>query len=397
MTRSTTVTRGRSLTGLLTLTGAAFLSVTYEMLPTGLLPAISDSLDVPVSRAGLLVTAYALMVALLAAPLGAWTARFARRPLLVAALCGYAVSAAISALAGDFAVALAARIAGGVMHGLFWAIAVGYAVRLVPPGSTGRAATFVFGGGTIAFVAGVPAGTSLGELVGWRPAFGLLAGLFALLAVAVRWLLPALPGTPAGVSAGLARVVRAPGATTVVAATVVLCLGFYGFYTYVATFLRDAGVPEGAIGPSLLVYGVTNGAGIFLGGVLADRRPRASMLIATGGLIAALALAAVASGAVPAVLALAACGLAFGTMPVFLQAAALRVAPEAPDAASGLTTSAFNMGIGGGALFGATVLDHAGVSAVPAAGAALAACGLAVVLLGSRAAFPAAQTSSRTG
>ncbi|MFI1996208.1 MFS transporter [Actinoplanes sp. NPDC020271] len=384
-----------SIVGLLTLTGAAFLSVTVEMLPTGLLPAISDSLHVPVSRAGLLVTAYALMVALLAAPLGAWTARFPRRPLLVAALGGYAISAVISALAGNFAVALAARIAGGTMHALFWAIAVGYAVRLVPPGSTGRAATFVFGGGTIAFVAGVPAGTSLGELVGWRLAFGLLAGSFVVLALALRWLLPAFPGSAAGTSAGLSRVLRTPGIGTVVAVTVVLCLGFYGFYTYVATFLRHAGVPESAVGPSLLAYGVTNGIGIFLGGVLADRRPRRSMLIAVSGLTAALGLAAAASGVVPAVLALAACGLAFGTMPVFLQAAALRVAPEAPDAASGLTTSAFNVGIGGGALLGATVLDHAGISAVPAVGAGLAVCGLVIVLFGGRAAFTGDVRSGR--
>lgn len=396
--RSTTSTRSRPLVGLLTLTGAAFLSVTVEMLPTGLLPAISDSFHVPVSRAGLLVTAYALMVAILAAPLGALTARLPRRPLLVTALIGYGVSALITALAGDFAVALAARIAGGIMHGLFWAIAVGYAARMVPPGSTGRAATFVFGGGTIAFVVGVPAGTSLGELVGWRSAFGLLAGMFALLAVAVRWLLPVLPGSPAGTSTSLTRVLRTPGMGTVIAATVVLCLGFYGFYTYVATFLRHAGVPESAAGPSLLVYGVTNGVGIFVAGVVADRRPKSSMLIATIGLIGALSLAAVASGVVPAVLALAVCGLTFGTMPVALQAAALRVAPEAPDAASGLTASAFNIGIGGGALLGATVLDHAGVSAVPAAGAALAACGLAIVVLGGRAAFARQpETSVRLG
>ncbi|WP_436534930.1 MFS transporter [Actinoplanes sp. HUAS TT8] len=387
MTRST-VTPARPLVGLFTLTGAAFLSVTFEMLPTGLLPAISDSFHVPVSRAGLLVTAYALMVALLAGPLGALTARFPRRPLLVGALGGYAVSAALTALAGSFAVALAARIAGGLMHGLFWAIAVGYAARLAPPDRTARAATFVFGGGTIAFVAGVPAGTSLGLLVGWRTAFGLLAGLFVILALAVRWLLPALPGTTTAAATSLTRVLRRPGAGTVIAATIVVCLGFYGFYTYVATFLRHAGVPETAIGPALLVYGLTNGVGIGLGGMIADRHPRPSMLTSTVALVAALAFAAVAADVVSAILALAICGLAFGTMPVFLQAAALRVAPEAPDAASGLTASAFNAGIGGGALLGATVLDHAGVSAIPATGAALAACALAIVLLRGQAAFP---------
>lgn len=388
MAQSTMTTRTRPLVGLLTLTAAAFLSVTTEMLPTGLLPAISESFHVPVSRAGLLVTAYALMVALFAATLGAATARLPRRPLMTAALGGYALSAAATAVAGNYAVALAARLFGGLTHGLFWAIAVGYAARLLPPDRAGRASTFVFGGGTIAFVAGVPAGTSLGGLVGWRATFGLLAVLFTALAVAVRWLLPALPGAAAGVSTRLTRVLRLPGIGTVIAATIVLNLGFYGFYTYVAPYLRHAGVPESAIGPALLVYGVTNGIGIGLAGVVADRRPRPAMLASTSLLIAALAFAAVAGGVLPAVAAVALCGLAFGTMPVFLQAAALRVAPEAPDAASGLTASAFNIGIGGGALLGAAILDAAGMSMIPAAGAALAACGLAVVIFGRRAAFP---------
>ncbi|GAA2710958.1 MFS transporter [Actinoplanes palleronii] len=378
----------RPRVGLLTLTAAAFLSVTTEMLPTGLLPAIGESFDVPVSRVGLLVTAYAVMVAVFAASIGAATVRIPRRRLLTLALVGYAITNGVTAIAGTFGVALAARVAGGIVHGLFWAIAAGYAARLVPPDRIGRAATFVFAGGTVAFVAGVPAGTSLGELVGWRTAFGVFAVLFALLAVAVRWLLPALPGAQAGSVVRLRTVLRLPGIATVVATTVVINLGFYTFYTYVAPFLRQAGVSETAIGPALLVYGVANGVGLFLAGVIVDRRPRSGIVTSVSLLIAALVLASVAGSSVPALLALAVCGLAGGTMPVFLQAAALRVAPAAPDAASGLTAAAFNVGIGGGALLGSATIGMAGVPGLPVAGALLAAAALAIVVSGSRLAFP---------
>src|SRR5205823_4674601 len=153
--------------------GSAFLSVSTEMTPVGLLPAISAELHVSEARLGLLVTGYALMVALFATPLATLTARFPRKPLLSALLLSYAASNLILMCTNGFPLAAGARVLGGLTHALFWSVVPGYAARLVPPNRVGRATSVVFTGGGAAFAIGVPLGTALGNAVGWRATFGL--------------------------------------------------------------------------------------------------------------------------------------------------------------------------------------------------------------------------------
>jgi predicted MFS family arabinose efflux permease len=124
---------------LITLSVGVCLSVTTELLPTGLLPGMSRDLDVSEGTLGLLVTAYAVMVAVLAAPLAIATARFARRTLMLAILVGYTVSNLAMVVSSVYAIALGARLVGGVMHGCSGACsAVTSPASSAPTGSVGR-------------------------------------------------------------------------------------------------------------------------------------------------------------------------------------------------------------------------------------------------------------------
>src|SRR5258708_6843207 len=147
--------------GLVALTIATFLAVTTEMLPVGLLPAISDEVGVSDSIAGLLVTVYAVMVAVLAVPLTLSTARFSRKGLLLATLVAYTVSNVVVAVAPNFAVLAAGRAFGGIAHALFFSVSIGYASRLVQSAYTGRALALVTAGASAGFVLGVTLSTSL--------------------------------------------------------------------------------------------------------------------------------------------------------------------------------------------------------------------------------------------
>src|ERR1041384_3820913 len=120
-----------SLPGLLSLALASFLAVTTEVLPVGLLPDIGATFAVPDSVTGLLVSLYAVMVATLAVPLTVLTTRFARKPLLLTTVAGYALSNALVAMAPVFAVVAAGRTVGGVTHALLFSLVIGYAPRLV--------------------------------------------------------------------------------------------------------------------------------------------------------------------------------------------------------------------------------------------------------------------------
>ena len=149
--------------------------------------------------------------------------------------------------------------------------------------------------------------------------------------------------------------------------TALTMLGHFSFSTYVAPYLVHAGLPERSIGPVLLLNGAMGLVGLVVTGLLADRVPRAVMVVATAVLAACFLVLAVAGGSlVVAVVASSATGLALGSLPVILQAVTLRAAPHAQEQASALNASAFNVGIGGGALLGGLALDRWGTPAAAA-------------------------------
>jgi predicted MFS family arabinose efflux permease len=198
------------LAGLLALAVATFLSISGEMLPTGLLPEMSGELGVSESSIGLLVSVFAFTVVLTSTTLTHLTRRLPRHLLIVGLIVVLAISAALTAIAPTYELVVASRILGGLAHGTFWAIGGAYAAHLVPREQVGRALAVAMSGGTLAFVLGVPLGTALGQALGWRPAFGILAAAMALGAVLVWRLLPPVPA--AGKTAEEARTADRDGA-----------------------------------------------------------------------------------------------------------------------------------------------------------------------------------------
>ena len=372
---------------LATMSVAVFLSVTTELLPTGLLPAMSLDLGVTEGQLGLLVTGFALMVALFATPLGMAVARVPRRGLLVASLFGYAACNLVTALSDAYPLTVAARLVGGLTHGVFWGMLGGYAGRIVAPDRVGRAVTIVSAGGAAATLVGVPAGTALGTALGWRTAFLVFAGAsVALVLVALR-LLPPVAGRTSADRLPVLAVLRLPGLAPIVVVTAVTMLGHFSFYTYVAPYLLRSGLSPVAVGPALALYGLVGLVSLVLTGFIADRRPRLGLLAGSVALTVSFTVLTVAGGSVPVWLAVAgsaATALALGCLPVLLQTVILRAAPAAPEQASALNASSFNVGIGGGALLGGLALDHWGAVALPPIAAALAGLGLLTLVLSRR-------------
>ena len=380
---------------LATMSVAVFLSVTTELLPTGLLPAMSRDLGVSEGRLGLLVTGFALMVALFATPLGIAVSRVPRRGLLVASLFGYAACNLVTALSDVYPLTVTARLIGGLTHGVFWGMLGGYAGRIVSPDRVGRAVTVVSAGGAAATLVGVPAGTALGTALGWRTAFVVFAGAaVALVAVALR-LLPPVPGRASSDRLPVLSVLRLPGLLPIVVVTAVTMLGHFSFYTYVAPYLLRSGLSPVAVGPALALYGLVGLVSLVLTGFIADRRPRLGLLAGSIALTASFAVLTLGgTSPVVAVVGSAATALALGSLPVLLQTVILRAAPQAPEQASALNASSFNVGIGGGALLGGLALDHWGATALPPIAATLAGLGLLTLVLSRRvgALTPAAET-----
>ncbi|WP_447037463.1 MFS transporter [Streptomyces sp. DSM 118878] len=371
----------RARTAVLAVAAATFSVVTTEMLPVGLLTSIGSGLGVSDGSAGLAVTLPGIVAALAALLLPVVVRRADRRTVLCALLVLLAAANLVSALAPAFGVLLAARVVVGVCIGGVWAIAAGLGVRLVRAEGAGRATAVIFSGIAVASVLGVPAGTLLGELAGWRWGFAALAGLALVVAGLLATLLPALPAGEAvrlGVFAGLLRLRRLRGGLL---AVTLLVTGHFAAYTYVRPVLeRVPGIGAGLISGLLLAYGAAGIVGNFAGGAVAARDPRRALLAISAGLGTVVLLLVPADGSLAAsVVLLVAWGLAYGGVSVSAQNWVMAAAPHAREAASALFAGVFNVAIALGAFTGGRVADSGGAGAVLWLGGALAVLALAAV------------------
>jgi predicted MFS family arabinose efflux permease len=368
--------------GLLTLTLGTFVAVTTEMLPVGLLPLIGEEFLITESQAGLLVSLYAVMVAVLAVPLTLITARMARKPLLLVCLACYGLSNLLVTVAPDLTTMAAGRLMGGLAHSLFFSVCIGYAARLVTADLTGRALAIASAGVSIGFVLGVPLGVSLGSIAGWRGAFIAVTACTAAALLLAVWLLP--PAPPSAMVSALRRE-RLGRLTTVLASNALTYLGHYLLYTYVTVLLLGAGVSVYAVGALLLVLGGIGLASLLFASRHFDSHLRLSALAIVGTMVIGMAGAA---ALYPALLATAlACAVwnaGFGAVSPLYQAAAVRTAAVSPDMAGAWINATCNAGIALGAALGGQLLDVLGIPAVAWTASGLTLAALLVVVLARR-------------
>lgn len=362
----------RSLPAIALLSAALFAAVTTELLPVGLLPQLADAFGVDEAGIGWWVTAYAVVVALGAVPLTSALTRLRRRTGLVLLLLAYALSNAVIVLAPGYAVALVARLIGGLAHAGIFSAAVATAVALVPVQRRGRALAVVNGGIALALTLGVPLGTAVGEAVGWRWAFG---GTSVLLLVLAAGALRLVPGHLAagGHAPAVLPALRRPGLPAVALATTAITLGQYTVFTYVTPVVLASGVRLEHVSLVLFGYGAAGFAGVVVAGLVADRHPVAGLRATVAVLLACVVAVLLVGAAAPTVAVVAVWGAAFGALPTLVQTVALRVT-DGSDAAPAVVNATFNVGIGGGAVLGGALLG-----AGPAGQAAVAG---GLVLLG---------------
>lgn len=378
--------------GLFALAMAGFVTILTEALPAGLLPQIGDSLGVSEALAGQWVSIYALGSLLAAVPLTHATASFRRRPVLLAAIAGFAVANSVTALSSVYAVTLAARFLAGVSAGLLWALIAGYAARMVCDRLKGRAIAVAMVGTPLALSLGIPAGTLLGGLVDWRLCFGLMSGLSLLLILWVLAKIPDFPGQGAAMRLSPRHVLAIAGIRPVLVVTLAFVLAHNLLYTYIAPVLAGIGTSL-RTDLALLVFGLASLLGIGIVGIAIDRRLRGLALGATALFaLACLQLAFAGPSAAWPALSLATWGLAFGGAATLFQTALARAAGPATDTAQSMLVTAWNLAIAGGGLLGGLLLDVAGARALIWAPLPLLVLALVVTLRAKRHGFPAPQS-----
>lgn len=366
---------------LLTLAFAVFATVTVEMIPAGLLPAMSAEFSVSASAIGLLLSLWALTIIVVSLPMVRLTANVDRRRILVVALAVMAAANIITALAPGYEVAMASRVVAAVAHGTFWSVVMVYATSLVPPSVSGRTVAIVSAGASGATVVGIPLGTLIGQVADWRLVFGGLAVALGLIAATIRRKLPP------SASAAAHRDRRIDGSIRPVLAAAFACTftaaASFTLFTYISPYLTEvAGLPSASISALLLLFGGAGVCGLVVAAVTADRWPVASLIAMTGVFAVALGALGLAPQSTPVVVAgILAWGLAIGGLPAMLQARMLAVAsPGLRGTASALMVVFFNGGIAAGSLLGGLLEDSVGLAAAAVAASILAVLAIVSVL-----------------
>jgi predicted MFS family arabinose efflux permease len=353
------------LGALLALATAGFITVMTEAMPAGLLPQMSSGLNVSQALIGQLVTLYAIGSILAAIPLTIATRGWRRKPLLLAAIGGFAIANSITALSEWYWLTLIARFIAGIFAGLLWALLAGYASRMVAPHLQGRAITVAMLGAPLALSLGIPAGTLLGTLVGWRLSFAIMTGLTVALVIWVQWQVPDFAGERAGNRLPLRQVFTLPGVRSVLLVTLTYVVAHNLLYTYIAPFLQPSGL-DANVDRVLLVFGLASVLSLWIVGSLIDRWLRELVLISAGlFMLSAVVLGLWRDSPIVIYIATAVWGLAFGAMPSLLQTASAKTAKEAADTAQSMLVTLWNVGIAGGGLVGGLLLGNLGVGTFP--------------------------------
>ncbi len=342
---------------------AAFCIGTTEFIVSGILLGVSADLGVSVPVAGLLVTGYAAGVAVGGPALAILLGRFQLKPTILAVIAVFALGQVLCALAPNYELLLAARLVSACGHGVFFGVASVAVIQLVPAARRGVALSLLVGGITVANILGLPAGTAIGNVYGWRAAFAVIAVMAAISIVAVLFALPARIHGEAEADAPLSLQVAQLRRQDVFLSYLVIAvcmIGQLAFGTFqVAVLTEITGIEPIVMVPLYLLLGGAGAVtGIWLGGRAADwNRDRAILIVLAGQIVCfALLLAAVHDAIGIAVMLFLSSAFGFGfSTPI--QMRVLDAARAAPRLVSTMISTAYNVGIAIGAAVGALLIE----------------------------------------
>ncbi|MEF3080105.1 MFS transporter [Winogradskyella poriferorum] len=371
------------------LTISAFGIGTTEFVIVGLLPTVANDLNTSISSAGLLVSLYAVGVAIGAPVLTALTSQVARKRLLIAIMLLFIIGNGLAAIAPSFILLILARILTGFTHGVFFSIGSTIAASLVPEDKRASAISIMFAGLTVAIVTGVPLGTYIGQNFGWRATFIGVAILGIIGAVASYFLVPTSikSSKPLRIVDQL-KVLKNRSILLVLAITALGYGGTFVTFTYLAPLLEEVtGFSANMTSVLLLVYGIAIALGNVIGGKVSNKKPgKALMVMFALQAIVLFILYFTASSQIWSVVTLFFMGiLAFSNVPalqLYVVKMSEKYLPGTEDVSSALNIAAFNVGIAIGAYVGGLIVESSlGVGATPWVGSILVIVGFLITLI----------------
>jgi DHA1 family L-arabinose/isopropyl-beta-D-thiogalactopyranoside export protein-like MFS transporter len=353
-------------TAVIALACAAFIVNTTEFVPIALLSDIGHSFALSSTQVGIMITVYAWVVAVMSLPLMLWTKNIERRFLLLLLFALFILGHALSYFAWNFTILLISRIAVALAHAVFWSITASLAVRVAPPGKQLQALGLLSTGTAMAMVLGIPLGRLIGEYTGWRNSFAFIGFAAVLISLILAKVLPQLPSQNSGNLHSLKLFLQRPALLITFALTVIMISAQFTVYSYIEPFsLHITQLNSVQTTQFLFIYGAAGFLGSYLFGLFAPRFPNLMIPLCCCCLTLSLLLLLPLSLNPYTFTGL---GLFWGmtmiSLSLALRSKILALSVDATDVAMAIFSALYNVGIGGGALLGASIATGIGRQAI---------------------------------
>lgn len=357
----------------ISLTLSTFIFNTSEFIPIGLLTSIADDFAITESKAGLLITIYAWVVALASLPLMMAFAKTENKKLMLSLVALFTASHILSGFSNSYVMLLISRIGVACSHAVFWSIVTPLAVHVAPEGHRSTALSMIITGSSIAMIVGLPLGRAVGLMVGWRVTFLLIAILSAIVLCLLAAFLPKVPSDNNISLKTLPTLVRTPALLCIFVMTALTITGHFTAYSYIEPFLgQAAGFTNGEITMVLSAFGVIGIIVSVLFSKYYDRHQFAFLRVAVLGICICTLLLGISSG--NSFIMVCTCllwGLSINCFNISLQSCIIDYSPFGTAIAMSIYSGIYNVGIGAGALVGGIVCSHIGIPFVGYVGGAV--------------------------
>ena len=357
----------------ISLTLSTFIFNTSEFIPIGLLTSIADDFAITESKAGLLITIYAWVVALASLPLMMAFAKTENKKLMLSLVALFTASHILSGFSNSYVMLMISRIGVACSHAVFWSIVTPLAVHVAPEGHRSTAVSMIITGSSIAMIVGLPLGRAVGLMVGWRVTFLLIAILSAIVLCLLAAFLPKVPSDNNISLKTLPTLVSTPALLCIFVMTALTITGHFTAYSYIEPFLgQAAGFTNGEITMVLSAFGVIGIIVSVLFSKYYDRHQFAFLRVAVLGICICTLLLGISSGnSFIMVFTCLLWGLSINCFNISLQSCIIDYSPFGTAIAMSIYSGIYNVGIGAGALVGGIVCSHIGIPVVGYVGGAV--------------------------
>lgn len=357
----------------ISLTLSTFIFNTSEFIPIGLLTSIADDFAITESKAGLLITIYAWVVALASLPLMMAFAKTENKKLMLSLVALFTASHILSGFSNSYVMLMISRIGVACSHAVFWSIVTPLAVHVAPEGHRSTALSMIITGSSIAMIVGLPLGRAVGLMVGWRVTFLLIAILSAIVLFLLAAFLPKVPSDNNISLKTLPTLVSTPALLCIFVMTALTITGHFTAYSYIEPFLgQAAGFTNGEITMVLSAFGVIGIIVSVLFSKYYDRHQFAFLRVAVLGICICTLLLGISSGnSFIMVFTCLLWGLSINCFNISLQSCIIDYSPFGTAIAMSIYSGIYNVGIGAGALVGGIVCSHIGIPFVGYVGGAV--------------------------